>query len=117
MVLFKKYNINNSLSLNVNCKKKVFEPHFLLFIHGHKIRIFCYMPFRVREDMNVGVRSSSDSYDPFGQVGWKHWVSRNVVDERWSPYSTNRCFFFLKMGMLITTLGQASLYKNNHICG
>jgi hypothetical protein len=26
-----------------------------LFIHGHKIRIFCFMPFRVREGMDVGV--------------------------------------------------------------
>jgi hypothetical protein len=24
---------------------------------GHKIRIFCFMPFRVREGMDVGVRS------------------------------------------------------------
>jgi Fe-S cluster biosynthesis and repair protein YggX len=57
----------------------------------HKIRIFCFMPFRVREGMDVGVRSSNDIYDPIGQVGWKHWVSRKIVEERWSPYS---CFTF-----------------------
>jgi hypothetical protein len=58
MVLFTKYNINNSLSLNVICKKKkLHEPHFPLFIYGHKIRIFCFMLFRVRKGMGVGVRS------------------------------------------------------------
>jgi hypothetical protein len=36
--------------------------------------------------MDVGVRSSNDIYDSIGQVGWKHWVSRKIVDERWSPY-------------------------------
>jgi hypothetical protein len=41
------------------------------------------MPFRVREGMDVGVRSSNDIYDPIGQVGW---VPRKIVDERWSPY-------------------------------
>jgi hypothetical protein len=40
---------------------------------------------RVREGMDVGVRSSSDIYDPIGQVGWLHWVSRKIVDERFSP--------------------------------
>jgi hypothetical protein len=70
MVLFTKYNINNSLRLNVNCQSKLHEPHFPLFIHGHKIRTFHFMPFRVREGMDVGVRSSNDIYDPIGQVGW-----------------------------------------------
>jgi hypothetical protein len=69
MVLFTKYNINNSLSLNVIVKKKN-ERNFPLFIYGHKIRIICFMPFRVREGMDVGVRSSNDIYDPIGQVGW-----------------------------------------------
>jgi hypothetical protein len=36
--------------------------------------------------MDVGVRSSNNIYDPIGQVGWQHWVSCKVVDERWSPY-------------------------------
>jgi hypothetical protein len=45
------------------------------------------MPFRVREGMDVGVRSSNDIYDPIGQVGWLHWVFHKIVDERWSPYS------------------------------
>jgi hypothetical protein len=36
--------------------------------------------------MDVSVRSSSDIYDPIGQVGWLHWVSRKIVGERWSPY-------------------------------
>jgi hypothetical protein len=36
--------------------------------------------------MDVGVRSSNDNYDPIGQVGWSHRVSRKIVDERWSPY-------------------------------
>jgi hypothetical protein len=27
------------------------------FIHGHKIRIFCFVPFREREGIDVGVRS------------------------------------------------------------
>jgi hypothetical protein len=39
-----------------------------------KFFIFCFMPFRVREgmdvDVDVGVRSSNDVYDPIGQVGW-----------------------------------------------
>jgi hypothetical protein len=48
----------------------LYEPHFSLFINGHKIRIFCIMPFRVREGMDVGVRSSNDISDPIGQVGW-----------------------------------------------
>jgi hypothetical protein len=83
-IQYKKYNVNNSSSLNVNCKKKkLYEPHFPLFIHDHKIRIFCFMTFRVREVMDVGVRSSNDIYDPVGQVGW---LSRKIVDERWSPY-------------------------------
>jgi hypothetical protein len=50
--------------------KKLYEPHFPLFIHVHKIRIFCLMLFRAREGMDVGVRSSNDMYDPIGQVGW-----------------------------------------------
>jgi hypothetical protein len=88
MVLFTKYNIKK---YNITDKPKrkllttVFEPHFTLFIHGHKIRIFCLMSFSVREGMEVGVRSSI--YDPIGQVGWLHWVSRKIVDERWSPNS------------------------------
>jgi hypothetical protein len=65
-IQYKKHDINNSLSLNVNCYS-LCEPHFTLFIHGHKIRIFCFMPFWVRD---VGVRSSNDIYDPIGQVGW-----------------------------------------------
>jgi hypothetical protein len=32
--------------------------------------------------MDVGVRSSNDIYDPIGKVGWLHWVSRKIVDER-----------------------------------
>jgi hypothetical protein len=44
------------------------------------------MLFGVMEGMDVGVRSSNNIYDPIGQVGWQHWVSRKVVDERWSPY-------------------------------
>jgi hypothetical protein len=47
--------------------KKLCEPHFPLFIHGHKIHIFSLMPFRAREGMDVGVRSSNDMYDPIGQ--------------------------------------------------
>jgi hypothetical protein len=70
MVLFTKYNINNSLCLNVNCQQKLYEPHFPLFIPDHKIRIFCFVPFMVGEGMDVGVRSSNDIYDPIGQVGW-----------------------------------------------
>jgi hypothetical protein len=50
-------------------RKLLNEPHFPLFIHGHKIRIFRFMPFRVREGVDVGVRSSNDIYDPIGQVG------------------------------------------------
>jgi hypothetical protein len=38
-------------------KKKLHEPHFPLFIHGHKICIFCLMPFGVREGIDMGVWS------------------------------------------------------------
>jgi hypothetical protein len=37
--------------------------------------------------MDVGVRSSNDIYDPIAQVGWLRWVSRKIVDEKWSPCS------------------------------
>jgi Fe-S cluster biosynthesis and repair protein YggX len=45
---------------------------FCLFM-AIKFVYFCFMPFRM---MGVGVRTSNDIYDPIGQVGWQHWVSR-----------------------------------------
>jgi hypothetical protein len=35
-----------------------------------KFVYFVLCHFGVREGMDVGVRSSSDIYDPIGQVGW-----------------------------------------------
>jgi hypothetical protein len=67
MVLFTKYNINNSLSLNANCYSYMNRISLCLFM---VIKFVYFVPFRVREGMDVGVRSSNDIYDPIGQVGW-----------------------------------------------
>jgi hypothetical protein len=41
----------------------------LLFM-AMKIVYFVLCHLRLREGMDVGVRSSNDIYDPIGQVGW-----------------------------------------------